>query len=80
MGRPEKAFRNQALLVEFKHFSAEEAKRLGVADWTEPLPEDTRQVSAYAADIRSRYPEYTVRRHAVYTISHTGFRFFTIAD
>jgi len=80
MGRSEKDFRNQALLIEFKHFSAEEAKRLGVADWTEPLPEDVEQVSAYAADIRSRYPEYAVRRHAVYTISHTGFRFFTIAD
>jgi len=79
MGRPEKDFRNQALLIEFKHFSAEEAKRLGVADWTEPLPEDVEQVSAYATDIRSRYPEYTVRRHVVYTVSHTGFRFFVLA-
>jgi len=80
MGRPEKGFRNQALLIEFKHFSVEEAKRLGVTDWTEPLPEDVEQVSAYANDISVRYPEYAVRRHAVYTISHTGFRFFTIAE
>ncbi len=80
MGRPDRDFRNQALLIEFKHFSREEADRLGVADWAAPRDEDVEQIGAYAADIHARYPAYAIRRHVVYTISHTGFRFFNLSD
>ena len=78
IGRPEGAFPNTTLLIEFKHYSGEEGKRLGVADWTGPLAEDAAQATAYTADLKKKYPAHTVRPHVFYTVGHTGFRCFAL--
>ena len=76
IGRPEKSFKNQALLIEFKHFSRTEGERLDVLNWKNPQPEDIKQVNGYAEDIRNKYPELTIHRYVCYTVSCSGFRFF----
>ena len=78
IGRPHTAFENQALLLEFKHFSRAEGERLGVLAWTAARPEEVTQVTGYADDLQRRYPRLTVRRHVVYTVACAGFRFFTL--
>ena len=78
IGRPGTRFENQALLIEFKHFSRAEGERLGVLGWTEARPEDVEQVTGYASDLKRRYPKLTVRRHVAYTVACAGYRFFTL--
>ena len=76
IGRAGTVFENQAVLIEFKHYSKEKAARLGVKDWTEPPAEAVEQVNAYAADLLRRYPDLIITRHVVCTISAAEFRFF----
>jgi hypothetical protein len=76
IGRAGTVFENQAVLIEFKHYSKEKAAKLGVMDWTEPPAEAVGQVNAYAADLLRRYPDLTITRHVVCTISAAEFRFF----
>ncbi len=76
IGRAGTVFENQAVLIEFKHYPKEKAARLGVMDWTEPPAEAVGQVNAYAADLLRRYPDLTITRHVVCTISATAYRFF----
>ena len=76
IGRPEKGFKNQVLIIEFKHFTKAEAKRLGVLEWDAPQPQELEQVTGYAADIKGKYPDYTIHRHICYTVSCSDFRFF----
>jgi hypothetical protein len=78
IGRAGTTFENQAAIIEFKHFSRQQAEQLGVADWTAPRAEDVAQVSAYADDLKHQFPELTIQCHVLYTISATGYRFFTI--
>lgn len=80
IGRPHTAFADMALLIEFKHFTRGEGERLGVLGWEAPRPEEIAQVSGYAADLQRRYPRLSVRRHIVYTIACSGFRFFTLSE
>jgi len=78
IGRPEKGFENQAILIEFKHFSRAEAKRLDVLNWKSPQQEDIEQVTGYADDMQAKYPALTILRHVCYTISCENFRFFEL--
>jgi len=78
IGRPHTVFENQALLLEFKHFPRAEGERLGVLEWATPRAEEIAQVTGYADDLKQRYPRLSVRRHIVYTVACTGFRFFTL--
>ena len=52
LGRRGTVFEGKGWVLEFKHFSAKEAKRLGVADWRGPRPEDVEQVQGYANSVR----------------------------
>jgi hypothetical protein len=78
IGRAGTPFAKQVAIIEFKHYSQEQATRLGVAQWTAPPDEAVEQVTAYASDLLRCYPEGTTTRHVVCTISGTGHRFFTI--
>ncbi|HAS82737.1 MAG TPA: hypothetical protein DCS43_08725, partial [Verrucomicrobia bacterium] len=80
IGRAGSLFENQAVLIEFKHYSKESAAKLGVKDWTEPPAEAVEQVNAYAADLRRRYPELTITRHVVCTLGAAEFRFFDMDE
>ena len=78
MGRAHTQFEDQAMLIEFKHFTRTEGERLGVLQWSEARPEDIAQVSGYAADLKRKYPQLAVRRHVVYTVGCEGRNFFTL--
>jgi hypothetical protein len=45
---------------------------------TEARPEEISQVTGYAENLKSSYPNPTVRRHVIYTMSGAGFRVFTL--
>jgi hypothetical protein len=78
IGRPHTQFEDQALLIEFKHFSRTEGERLGVLQWTEARPEEIAQVTGYATDLKQEYPKLAVRRHVVYTVACEGCNFFML--
>jgi hypothetical protein len=78
IGRAGTPFENQASLIEFKHVSIKEGKRLGLARWTAPRPEDVEQVDRYAQSLKRRYPELAIRCHVVYTLGAQKFRFFSL--
>jgi len=78
IGRPGTLFENRAAVIEFKHYPKDKAARLGVMDWSEPPAEAVEQISAYAADLRRRYPGLTITRHVACTISPAEHRFFSI--
>ena len=78
IGRPHTQFEDQALLIEFKHFTRTEGERRGVSGWTDARPEDIAQVTGYATDLKQRYPGMIVRRHVVYTMVSEEPRFFTL--
>ena len=78
MGRPHTQFEDQALLIEFKHFTRPEGERLGVLQWTEARPEEIAQVTGYATDLKQEYPKLAVRRNVVYTVACEGRNFFRL--
>ena len=78
IGRPHTGFADEALILEFKHFTRTESERLGVPGWTEARPADIAQVTGYADDVKHRYPQLTVRRHVVYTVVGEEPRFFAL--
>ena len=78
IGRPHTQFEDQALLIEFKHFTRTEGERLGVLQWKEARPEEIAQVTGYSADLKQEYPNLIVRRHVVYTVACAGRNFFTL--
>jgi len=78
IGRTDSQFKNQAFLIEFKHFPRKEGKRLNVLAWDAPQPAEVEQVTKYAKDINRRYPELSIRRHTIYTIGASDFRFFAL--
>jgi hypothetical protein len=49
-----------------------------VMEWNEPPGDSVEQVTAYADDLRRRYPELTTSCHVVCTISGAGYRFFEL--
>ena len=77
-GRADSAFAGRAWVIEFKHFSAAEAKKVGVAKWSEARPEDAEQVRTYAADLEHDHPEFKTQCLMVYTISSREFRIFDV--
>ena len=79
IGRDGTPFKNQAAIIEFKHYSNAKAAKLGVKSWTEPPAEAVEQVTSYAGDLQRRYPELTISRHVVCTISAADYSFFTVA-
>ncbi|PKN59564.1 MAG: hypothetical protein CVU53_07565 [Deltaproteobacteria bacterium HGW-Deltaproteobacteria-11] len=78
IGRDGGKFSGIAYLLEFKHFSRQKANELGILELAAAQEEDVRQVETYAADIRKQRPELAVRKHIVYTVAGTGFRFFPL--
>lgn len=78
IGRSGTQFENQALLIEFKHYSKKEGEKLKVLSWNEALAEDIEQVSAYAEDIKRQYPKLTIHSHVIYTVGAKGYRFFNV--
>ncbi len=78
IGRAGTPFEHQAVIIEFKHYSKEQAARLGVENWTVPPAEAVEQVNAYAEDLLRRYPELSITRHVVCTISAATHRFFPV--
>jgi len=79
IGRAGTPFENQAAIIEFKHYSSAKADKLGVKSWTEPPAEAVEQVMSYAGDLQRRYPELTISRHVVCTISAADYSFFSVA-
>ena len=79
MGRAGSAFEGTGYVVEFKHFSVEKARMLGVNNWTEARAEDAEQVKAYARDMRAMYPElFVIQWAVVYTVSSREFRWVEV--
>jgi hypothetical protein len=78
IGRAGTPFENQAVIIEFKHYTKAQAAKLGVMEWNEPPVDSVEQVTAYADDLRRRYPELTTSCHVVCTISGAGYRFFEL--
>jgi hypothetical protein len=78
LGRAGTPFENQAVIIEFKHYTKAQAAKLGVLDWSEPPADAVEQVCAYADDLGRRYTELKITRHVVCTISGGGHRFFSL--
>jgi hypothetical protein len=78
IGRSGTPFEGQAWVIEFKHFSVEQARRLGVEEWTEARPEDADQVRRYREDVLAVFPELQIECHVFYTLSSRGFRCFSV--
>jgi hypothetical protein len=77
-GRTGSAFEGQAWVIEFKHFSAAEAKKQGVFEWREPRVEDVNQARRYAEDLEEAHPEFQAQCLVVYTLSSREFRCFHV--
>jgi hypothetical protein len=79
MGRAGSAFEGLGYVVEFKHFSAEKARQLGVEDWTEARKEDAEQVRNYGRDMKATYSELkAVKCAVVYTVSSRTYRWVEV--
>ena len=78
IGRAGSAFEGQGWVIEFKHFTVEQARRLGVKEWTEPRPEDAEQVRSYRNDVLAVFPELKLECHVFYTLSSRGYRCFEV--
>jgi hypothetical protein len=78
LGKYHTEFKNLKWVAEFKHFSKDEAKKSGIYDIKEALPEHAKQVSGYAQDILMDFPEYNITKWVIYTISHETFRVFKV--
>jgi hypothetical protein len=79
MGRAGSAFEGLGYVVEFKHFSSEKARQLGVESWTEARKEDAEQVRGYARDMKAMYSELTeVKCAVVYTVSSRSYRWIEV--
>ena len=74
LGRPGTAFEGKAWVLEFKHFKTKDLEE--IKGWIEPRAGDVEQVNSYANSVTGTWPEYSVKRGVVYTISSKGFRFF----
>jgi len=65
-------------LIEFKYFTKEQAKKVGVWNLTAPAPEDIDQINKYEADINKVFPTHKTSKHIIYIVSNDGFRYFKV--
>ncbi len=65
-----------ATVIEFKYYKNDDAKKLGVLDWTEPPAEVLDQAVRYAKDVQAIYPDYEVQHHVVCIAGSKGYRFW----
>ncbi|MEI6789207.1 MAG: AAA family ATPase [bacterium] len=77
VGRKGSAFEGKACVIEFKHFTRKEGKRLGILTLAAPLSEDADQVERYAADLQRAHPELAIARHVAYTVAGSSGRLLT---
>ena len=77
--RPESPF-TDATAIEFKYYKADEAKKLGVLDWTKPPENALAQAKGYAADLRATYPQYVVTPHVLCIAGTADFQFFYVSQ
>ena len=78
LGKYHTKYKNLKWVVEFKHFSKENAKKEGIYDLTEAREQEISQVSAYGNDILKDFPDYDISLFVIYTISHETFRVFKV--
>jgi hypothetical protein len=76
LGRPEREWRNQKWVVEFKYWPRSSEQKL--ADLTDPDPADVAQVKAYAQDILVDFPDYVVRTAVCVVQGSAGFRWWNV--
>lgn len=78
LGKYHTHYKNQKWVIEFKHFSKDEAKKKRIYDLESAREEDRTQVEGYAQDIVREFPEYKIRKYVIYTISCETFRCFEV--
>lgn len=75
-GIPHTSWHNDCRVVEFKYYKAHEAAQVEALD--APHGKDVEQVSAYAADINSRFPAYRMRKYVVYIAAGKACRVWEV--
>jgi len=78
LGKYHTEFKNIKYIIEFKHFSKEEARKQKVASLKKPFEDDVIQVNGYATDILKDFPEYKMSKFIIYTIGAKKFKFFRV--
>jgi len=78
LGKYHTEFKNIKYIIEFKHFSKEEARKKKVASLKKPFDDDVIQVNGYAADILRDFPEYKMSKFIIYTIGAEKFKFYRV--
>ena len=78
LGKYHTQYKNLKWVVEFKHFSRENAKKEGIYDLKKAREQEIAQVSAYGNDILKDFPNYDISLFVIYTISHETFRVFKV--
>ena len=78
LGKYHTKYKNLKWVVEFKHFSKENAKKEGIYDLKKAREKEIAQVSAYGNDILKDFPDYDMSLFVIYTISHETFRVFEV--
>ena len=78
LGKYHTQYKNLKWVVEFKHFSKENAKKEGIYDLKEAREQEISQVSAYGKEILKDFPDYNMSLFVIYTISHETFRVFKV--
>jgi len=78
LGKYHTEFKNIKYIIEFKHFSKEEARKKKVASLKKPFDDDVIQVNGYATDILKDFPEYKMSKFIIYTIGAEKFKFFRV--
>lgn len=78
LGKYHTLYKNQKWVVEFKHFKKEEAKKQKIYELKAVREEERKQVEGYAQDILREFPEYSIRKYVIYTVSCETFRMFEV--
>jgi len=78
LGKYHTEFKNIKYIIEFKHFSKEEARKKKVASLKKPFDDDVIQVNGYATDILKDFPEYKMSKFIIYTIGAEKFKFYRV--
>jgi len=78
LGKYHTEFKNIKYIIEFKHFSKEEARKQKVVSLKKPFEDDIIQVNGYATDILKDFPEYKMSKFIIYTIGAKKFKFFRV--
>jgi hypothetical protein len=79
-GKYKTPYENIRYLVEFKHFSIDEAKRKKLDSLEAPFPDDLAQLAKYESDILQTFPQNKITKFVIYTIGSQGYRFFRVEE